>query len=210
MRKMCFGFSMSTKKGSDVSVSFALATLLLLGLSGCVVVDSSDESGATPSASSSSSDSDTSSEEATQDSGEPEAVVEPATSGMAGMGDTITISNVDFTLNSAEASTEGQLSTSPDEDIFLILDLTVVNNSSDEIALSSIMSFSLKGSDSYEYDLELFVETKGSLDTTVAPGSTVRGQIAFDVPELDSYEFAVTPGLLADNGYFKVMASDIG
>jgi len=201
---------MSTKKGSDVSVSFALATLLLLGLSGCVVVDSSDESGATPSASSSSSDSDTSSEEATQDSGEPEAVVEPASSGMAGMGDTITISNVDFTLNSAEASTEGQLSTSPDEDIFLILDLTVVNNSSDEIALSSIMSFSLKGSDSYEYDLELFVETKGSLDTTVAPGSTVRGQIAFDVPELDSYEFSVTPGLLSDNGYFKVMASDIG
>lgn len=201
---------MSTKKGSDVSVSFALATLLLLGLSGCVVVDSSDESGATPSASSSSSDSDTSSEEATQDSGEPEAVVEPASSGMAGMGDTITISNVDFTLNSAGASTEGQLSTSPDEDIFLILDLTVVNNSSDEIALSSIMSFSLKGSDSYEYDLELFVETKGSLDTTVAPGSTVRGQIAFDVPELDSYEFSVTPGLLSDNGYFKVMASDIG
>ena len=210
MRKMCFGFSMNTKKGSGVSVSFALATLLLLGLSGCVVVDSSDESGATPSASSSSSDSDTSSEEATQDSGEPEAVVEPASSGMAGMGDTITISNVDFTLNSAEASTEGQLSTSPDEDIFLILDLTVVNNSSDEIALSSIMSFSLKGSDSYEYDLELFVETKGSLDTTVAPGSTVRGQIAFDVPELDSYEFSVTPGLLSDNGYFKVMASDIG
>lgn len=210
MRKMCFGLSMSTKKGSDVSVSFALATLLLLGLSGCVVVDSSDESGATPSASSSSSDSDTSSEEATQDSGEPEAVVEPASSGMAGMGDTITISNVDFTLNSAGASTEGQLSTSPDEDIFLILDLTVVNNSSDEIALSSIMSFSLKGSDSYEYDLELFVETKGSLDTTVAPGSTVRGQIAFDVPELDSYEFSVTPGLLSDNGYFKVMASDIG
>ena len=207
---MWFGFSMSTKKSSDVSVSFALATLLLLGLSGCVVVDSSDESGATPSASSSSSDSDTSSEEATQDSGEPEAVVEPASSGMAGMGDTITISNVDFTLNSAEASTEGQLSTSPDEDIFLILDLTVVNNSSDEIALSSIMSFSLKGSDSYEYDLELFVETKGSLDTTVAPGSTVRGQIAFDVPELDSYEFSVTPGLLSDNGYFKVMASDIG
>ena len=126
------------------------------------------------------------------------------------MGDTITISNVDFTLNSAEASTEGQLSTSPDEDIFLILDLTVVNNSSDEIALSSIMSFSLKGSDSYEYDLALFVDTKGSLDTTVAPGSTVRGQIAFDVPELESYEFSVTPGLLSDNGYFKVMAGDIG
>ena len=203
-------FSYQHKKSSDVSVSFALATLLLLGLSGCVVVDSSDESGATPSASSSSSDSDTSSEEATQDSGEPEADVEPASSGMAGMGDTITISNVDFTLNSAEASTEGQLSTSPDEDIFLILDLTVVNNSSDEIALSSIMSFSLKGSDSYEYDLSLFVETKGSMDTTVAPGSTVRGQIAFDVPELDSYEFSVTPGLLSDNGYFKVMASDIG
>jgi hypothetical protein len=199
---------MSKKKTSDISLGVALAAALLLAVSGCIVVDSPEETGQTTS--SSSLDSDTSSQEATEDSGEAEAAVEPADSGMAGMGDTITISNVDFTLNSAEASTEGQLSTSPDEDIFLILDLTVVNNSSDEIALSSIMSFSLKGSDSYEYDLALFVDTKGSLDTTVAPGSTVRGQIAFDVPELDSYEFSVTPGLLSDNGYFKVIAGDNG
>ena len=208
MRSLCFCFPMSKKRTSDLSLGLALAAALLLGVSGCIVVDSADETG--QATSSSSSDSDTSSQEATQDSGEAEVAVEPAGSGMAGMGDTITISNVDFTLNSAEASTEGQLSTSPDEDIFLILDLTVVNNSSDEIALSSIMSFSLKGSDSSEYDLALFVDTKGSLDTTVAPGSTVRGQIAFDVPELDSYEFSVTPGLLSDNGYFKVMAGDIG
>lgn len=208
MRSLCFCFPVSKKRTSDLSLGVALAAALLLGVSGCIVVDSAEETG--QATSSSSSDSDTSSQEATQDSGEAEAAVEPAGSGMAGMGDTVTISNVDFTLNSAEASTEGQLSTSPDEDIFLILDLTVVNNSSDEIALSSIMSFSLKGSDSYEYDLALFVDTKGSLDTTVAPGSTVRGQIAFDVPELDSYEFSVTPGLLSDNGYFKVMAGDIG
>ena len=183
-----------------------LASAFLLGISGCIVVENPDGTGAL----SSSPDIGASSQEATQDSGEPEAANKPASSDVAGMGDTITISNVDFTLNSAEASTEGQLATSPDEDMFLILDLTVVNNSSDEIALSSILSFSLKGSDSYEYDLALFVETKGSLDTTVAPGSTVRGQIAFDVPELDSYEFSVTPGLLSDNGYFRVTAGEIG
>lgn len=208
MQALWFCLGMKTRNASDASLGVALAAALLLGVSGCIVVESADETG--QAISSSPSDSDTSSQEAPQDSGEAEGAVEAASSGAAGMGDTITISNVDFTLNSAEASTEGQLSTSPDEDVFLILDLTVVNNSSDEIALSSIMSFSLKGSDSYEYDLALFADTKGSLDTTVAPGSTVRGQIAFDVPELDSYEFSVTPGLLSDNGYFKVMAGDIG
>jgi len=197
---------MTTKEISKVVLGTVLASAFLLGISGCIVVENPDGTGAL----SSSPDIGASSQEATQDSGEPEAANKPASSDVAGMGDTITISNVDFTLNSAEASTEGQLATSPDEDMFLILDLTVVNNSSDEIALSSILSFSLKGSDSYEYDLALFVETKGSLDTTVAPGSTVRGQIAFDVPELDSYEFSVTPGLLSDNGYFRVTAGEIG
>jgi len=197
---------MTTKEISKVVLGTVLASAFLLGISGCIVVENPDGTGAL----SSSPDIGASSQEATQDSGEPEAANKPASSDVAGVGDTITISNVDFTLNSAEASTEGQLATSPDEDMFLILDLTVVNNSSDEIALSSILSFSLKGSDSYEYDLALFVETKGSLDTTVAPGSTVRGQIAFDVPELDSYEFSVTPGLLSDNGYFRVTAGEIG
>ena len=197
---------MTTKEISKVVLGTVLASAFLLGISGCIVVENPDGTGAL----SSSPDIGASSQEATQDSGEPEAANKPASSDVAGMGDTITISNVDFTLNSAEASTEGQLATSPDEDMFLILDLTVVNNSSDEIALSSILSFSLKGSDSYEYDVALFVETKGSLDTTVAPGSTVRGQIAFDVPELDSYEFSVTPGLLSDNGYFRVTAGEIG
>jgi len=197
---------MTTREISKVVLGTVLASAFLLGISGCIVVENPDGTGAL----SSSPDIGASSQEATQDSGEPEAANKPASSDVAGMGDTITISNVDFTLNSAEASTEGQLATSPDEDMFLILDLTVVNNSSDEIALSSILSFSLKGSDSYEYDLALFVETKGSLDTTVAPGSTVRGQIAFDVPELDSYEFSVTPGLLSDNGYFRVTAGEIG
>jgi len=197
---------MTTKEISKVVLGTVLASAFLLGISGCIVVENPDGTGAL----SSSPDIGASSQEATQDSGEPEAANKPASSDVAGMGDTITISNVDFTLNSAEASTEGQLATSPDEDMFLILDLTVVNNSSDEIALSSLLSFSLKGSDSYEYDVALFVETKGSLDTTVAPGSTVRGQIAFDVPELDSYEFSVTPGLLSDNGYFRVTAGEIG
>jgi len=197
---------MATKEISKVVLGTVLASAFLLGISGCIVVENPDGTGAL----SSSPDIGASSQEATQDSGEPEAANKPASSDVAGVGDTITISNVDFTLNSAEASTEGQLATSPDEDMFLILDLTVVNNSSDEIALSSILSFSLKGSDSYEYDLAFFVETKGSLDTTVAPGSTVRGQIAFDVPELDSYEFSVTPGLLSDNGYFRVTAGEIG
>ena len=197
---------MTTKEISKVVLGTVLASAFLLGISGCIVVENPDGTGAL----SSSPDIGASSQEATQDSGEPEAANKPASSDVAGVGDTITISNVDFTLNSAEASTEGQLATSPDEDMFLILDLTVVNNSSDEIALSSILSFSLKGSDSYEYDVALFVETKGSLDTTVAPGSTVRGQIAFDVPELDSYEFSVTPGLLSDNGYFRVTAGEIG
>ena len=127
-----------------------------------------------------------------------------------GVGSTLTLSGVDFVLNSVEATTESIVSTSPDEAIFLIVDLTVINNSDDEIFLSSIMSFSLRGSDSYEYDMTLFVDTKGSLDTSVLPGDTVRGQIAFDVPDLDFYTLTVAPGFFGDTGAFTIIATDLG
>lgn len=127
----------------------------------------------------------------------------------AGIGQTITLSAVDVTVNSVESTLVDALSSSPDEEIYLLLDVTVANNSEDDVGLSSLISFSLRGSDSYEYRVAIFVDTKGSLDTTVVPGDQVRGQIAFDVPELDYYDLTVNPSLFGDRGVIRINAGDI-
>lgn len=186
-------------------LALALSLATVLAVSGCVDVSSDGMS--TPVAEEATT-ADTGSSEST-DSNDSSAEQPAATNGRAGVGQTLTISDVDVTVNSVETSTVDALSSSPDEDIYLIIDVTLVNNSSDDLALSSLLSFSLRGSDAYDYSVAIFVDTKGSLDTSVASGDQVRGQIAFDVPNLDHYDFSVQPTLFGDKGIFRILASDI-
>lgn len=181
----------------------AVSLTAFLGLAGCV-------STAGPAPEPSPMD-DSSSIEAPAVDGESAEAGEPASaSDRAGLGQTLNIGGVDITVNSAETTDVDGLSSAPDEEVFLILDVTVANNSSDEIALSSLISFSLRGSDAYEYSVAIFVDTRGSLDTSVAPGDQLRGQIAYDVPSLDYYDFSVRPDLFGDTGVFRIQAGDIG
>ena len=90
------------------------------------------------------------------------------------------------------------------------MDLTIANTTDEDLISSTLVSFDLKGSDAYAYDLSIFVDTKGSLDGTVPAGDVLRGEIAFDVQNLESYKLTVTPGFISDSASFEILASDIG
>jgi hypothetical protein len=92
-----------------------------------------------------------------------------------------------ITLNSVSFAESSQYFES-DYGQFIVLNLTIENTSEDSLSLSSLASFELQGSDLYIYSQAFGVETRGSLDSSLAPGASVRGEIAFDVPELDSFE----------------------
>lgn len=179
---------------------FSLAGVI--AIAGCVSVSDTEPSAPAAQDVSSSDSAESGSDETSSESSS-------GSNDRAALGQTLTISGVDVTVNSAESTTVDALSSSPDEDLFLILDVSLVNNSADEIALSSLISFSLRGSDAYEYRVAIFVDTKGSLDATVAPGDQIRGQIAFDVPNLDYYDFSVQPAIFGDQGVFRIQATDI-
>ena len=127
-----------------------------------------------------------------------------------GVGDTIDFGGVQYTLNSVTTVLEDGISSPPSEDVYLVLDLTISNTTSEEFISSSLLGFDIKGSDAYTYDLAIFVDTKGSLDVSIPAGDVARGQIAFDVPLLDSYRLSVTPDFFSDSGVFEILASDIG
>lgn len=120
------------------------------------------------------------------------------------MGQTISTEEYEVTLNSAEFSDKGTLSQSPENDHYLLLDLTIENLTSDEVTISSIMSFDLVGSDDYGYDVAIFAETKSQLDGAIRPGGTLRGQVAFDVPELSHYILGFTFDVFGDAVYFEI------
>jgi hypothetical protein len=107
-----------------------------------------------------------------------------------GVGDTIDGDGYRITLNSAEKITSDSFGGSPDNDFFLLLDVTIENLGDEEVNVSSVLSLTLRGSDSYDYDQSIFVDTKGSLDASVRAGGTLRGQVAYDVPSLNFYEFS--------------------
>jgi hypothetical protein len=108
----------------------------------------------------------------------------PAAAASAGLGDTISVAGIEYTLNGVRTLSEDSISGAPGEEIFLVLDVTMVNTNADDFVSSSLLSYELKGSDAFTYDLAIFVDTKGSLDGSVVAGDTLRGEIAFDVPNL--------------------------
>jgi hypothetical protein len=127
----------------------------------------------------------------------------------ATVGDTITGDDYSITLNSAQFSQADIFSSSPENDEYLILDITVENSSSEDNSLSSLLSFELQGSDAYKYQQALTAEKKGNLDGTVPAGGKLRGQIAFDVPSLDSYTVTYKNSLFSDSVSFQVQSNQI-
>ena len=129
------------------------------------------------------------------DASQQSEAAEPSTS--AGIGDTVTQNGVSMTVNSVRTTTEGAFGSGPEEDVYLIIDATIENNTDDSLNLSALLSYDLRGSDSYSYDVDIFVDTKGDLGGEVMPGSRLRGEIAYDVPTLEFYEFYFEPSFFS-------------
>jgi hypothetical protein len=117
------------------------------------------------------------------------------------IGEKVTGEGFELTLNTAKYQKGGEYF-EPENDFYLVLNFTVENTSEDPLSLSSWGNFELQGSDLYIYSLALGAETKGTLDSDIAPGGSLRGEIAFDVPSLDSYEVRFKPEMFSD---FKVV-----
>jgi hypothetical protein len=140
-----------------------------------------------------------------------EATEEPTSSndGPFGVGEKVVGNDFTFVVNSVKTDSGADF-VSPDNDFFLIVNATFENLSDESVSLSSLFQTELQGSDSYVYSQSLFAETKGSLDGDVPSGGSLRGEMAFDVPELESYTLSFKPDLFSDSIQFVIAASDIG
>ena len=102
------------------------------------------------------------------------------------VGDIIEMGDLTLTVNEI-AFPEGDNFTKPDEGKkFIVVDLTLVNNSSEAKAVSSMLQMYLKDTTGQKYDLDLMasVASGGTTpDGEIAPSEKIRGQVSFQVPE---------------------------
>ena len=105
---------------------------------------------------------------------------------------------------------ECQSYTEPENDYFLIIDLTIENNGSEELNISSMMSFDLKDSNGERGKYALLTEAISSqLDGSIMSGDLLKGQIAYDVKDSDTFNFYYLDSLLDDQIKFVINKSDI-
>jgi len=132
-----------------------------------------------------------------------------ATISSGGIGDTLTGELTKITFNSASFAKPSQF-LKPEYGNYVVLNFTIENTSDESVSVSSFGSFELQGSDLYIYSIAFGVETRGSLDSTLAPGASFRGEIAFDVPDVEGFELRFKEGIFNEASVnFKFNFSEI-
>ena len=113
------------------------------------------------------------------------------------VGDTVELNGVKTTLLSAEEYPGKQYMMPTDGNVFLVCQFEIENDSSEEINVSSMVSFNAY-CDDYSVSLsitgEMLEDSWKSLDGTVAPGKKINGVIAYEVPQdWQKMEISYTP-----------------
>jgi hypothetical protein len=112
----------------------------------------------------------------------------------AEVGEAVLANGLRVTLNSVTRQGASEFY-APDNDFYLVANFTIENVSNEAANISSFGSFDLQGSDLYKYSLAFGADVKGSLDDAIRAGGSLRGEIAFDVPQLDFYELSFSPSI---------------
>jgi len=102
------------------------------------------------------------------------------------VGDQIQIGDLILTVNKVDYPTGDEFNKPEPGKKFVVIDLTLINQGSKAVQISSLLQMSLKDATGqvYEVDLSASVAGNGSApDGEIAPGEKVRGQVGFQVPE---------------------------
>lgn len=135
------------------------------------------------------------------------------------IGETATVNNTKIKINSVkkvdkeclwEYENSCQSYNEPENDFFIVVDLTIENKGSEELSISSILSFNLKDSSGEKGKYALLTESINSqLDNSIMPGDLLKGQIAYDVKDSEKYYFYYSDSLLDNQIKFIINKNDI-
>ena len=125
-----------------------------------------------------------------------------------GVGETVDIDGVKFTINSAinvdEADMVNNASNLAEGNTYEIIDITIENTTDKDVAVSSVMSFTLKDEDGRSCSYLLSWRDNGQLDGTILPGDKISGELLYEVPRNGELDLFFKPSVFAREIKFKV------
>lgn len=104
------------------------------------------------------------------------------------LGDSVDLNGLTITLKNFRLSS-GDEYLSPSKGKFIIVDISVENNTAELVNISSLLQTSISDNEGYNYNPTVSHETKGSLDGEIGIGRKIVGEVAFDVEDSSKYEF---------------------
>lgn len=117
-----------------------------------------------------------------------------------GVGETASLRDINVTLVSVKESTGGNYMSPSDGNVFVLCEFEIENNSGDDIAVSSILSFKAYVDD-YTTNMSLSAtisSDKTQLDGTISSGKKMNGVIGYEVPnDWSTIEVSFTPDFWA-------------
>lgn len=116
---------------------------------------------------------------------------------------------VAVTLTSVRTVPKNDLGSAPSNGSYLVVGFSVTNGSTDDVNISSLMSFELASESGQRGDIEIFVKGKGSMDGTVKPGRKLAGEVTFNVASDAKYFVSFKPGLMSEPMEFEFAKDQI-
>jgi len=96
-----------------------------------------------------------------------------------------------ITINSAKTSNGSQFYTPKSGQMFLVLNITAKNISSQEQNISSLIQFTLTDTTGQKYNETIYPDAGSTLDGKIEAGSQLKGSIVWEVPKsIRSYQMA--------------------
>lgn len=122
----------------------------------------------------------------------------PATSGgqTYKVGQTATVGGWEVTVKSVKTSKGDDITTPKAGDVYLLVDVALVNKTGQSQTFSSLLAFTLSDQGGQKYDQTIVDGAPAGPDGQVANGAPTRGTIAFEVPaSAKSFTLSVSPDL---------------
>lgn len=125
------------------------------------------------------------------------------------VGEAVNFDGVKVTLNSVRVQAPSEFQ-KPEKGQFLVVNLTAENTTKEEEGVSSILNVELYDPNGYKYNSTILVDgIQGQFDGQIVAGGTLRGEIPFDVPVVDTYELHFSNPFQTGKAIWKINASDI-
>lgn len=121
------------------------------------------------------------------------------------IGETAELNDVQVTMTDYVESNGSEWNAPSDGNVFVLVEFEIANNSNEELAISSALSFEAYADDyALNYALNAMIDNSSQtqLDGSIAPGKKMRGWIGYEVPsDWNNLEIHFTDNVWSNNKF---------